>query len=216
MPLFAAELEKWWLSHGQDAIYRLVNPDEDGPRPHECGFAQAIQRRLRNFDNDKTIQDHLNSSWKSVLGSSSADYDVNPRKHLKDASRTIFRRLEDGGIDRSRAMEGLGYLDSMEIQRCQLIEATKLAMKTGFAEQHHKHVIEELHRTATHHFSLFHMGFRVCVSDSYVVLLSGLNILTNTADHLGRSGNHLQAEARGSQNNGLFELFVSTIRYHSR
>lgn len=166
MPSFAAELEEWWLNHGHEAISHLVDPSSDGPKPHECGFAQAIQRRLRSFDNDKTVRDHLQSSWKAVRDSRNTEYDVNPQRHLQNASRGIFRRPEEGGIDRSKAMEGLSYLDAMEIQRLRLVEATKIAMSISSPEAHHKHIIEELHRTATHHFGLFHMGFRVCVSDT--------------------------------------------------
>lgn len=163
MPPFATELEQWWLTFGLEALTRLVTLTDNDPKPHECGFAQALQRRLRSFDNSQAIRADILEKWPKIRAARGIDYDVNPRKHLREASHGIFRRLEDGGIDYARATDGLGFLDAMEVHRLRLHEATRIAMGAGAPEKQQAHVVEELHRTATLHYGQFHMGFRICV-----------------------------------------------------
>ncbi|KAF7562373.1 hypothetical protein G7046_g1732 [Stylonectria norvegica] len=160
MPPFAAELEEWWLSCGLASLTSLVDSNELDLIPQDCGFAQALQRILRNFDNDRTLQDDIQATWPAIRAARGIDYNANPRKRLKEASRSIFQRSEDGGIDASRVMDGLGYLDAMEIHRLRLVKATKAAMQAASPEERHYQVVEELHQTATRHFGHFHMGFR--------------------------------------------------------
>ncbi|CAM1509133.1 Fc.00g028720.m01.CDS01 [Cosmosporella sp. VM-42] len=162
MPPFAAELEEWWLSCGYEPLTRLVDSADSDPKPKECGFAQAIQRKLRNFDNDRVIRADIQATWPAIRAARGIDYEANPRKRLKEASRSIFKRPEDGGLNQLQAMDGLGYLDAMEVHRLRLVEATKIAMDAGAPEASQVQVIKELHSTATAHYGHFHMGFRIC------------------------------------------------------
>ena len=163
MPPFAAELEEWWLSCGYEPLTRLVQPTERDPKPKECGFAQAMQRKLRNFDHDRAMEADIQATWPAIRAARGIEYAANPRKRLKEASRSIFKRPEDGGMDQGQVMDGLGYLDAMEVHRLRLVETTKIAMDSGVPEDSQVQVIKELHHTATIHYGHFHMGFRICV-----------------------------------------------------
>lgn len=164
MPYCAADLEAWWLAHGRDALDKLVSPQGLGLEPRECGFAQAVQHRLRVFDNDHEIEKALRSSLNKMAAAKALKLEFNPRRKMHEATRTIFRKPEDGGVDHSRALEGLEYLDLMELHRRRLLAATRAAMAVGVPEEHHPHVIEELHRQTAFRYRQFHMGLRACVS----------------------------------------------------
>lgn len=165
MPPFAPELEEWWLGHGYDALTRLVDPGDDALKPEECGFAQDVQRRLRALDNDHLLQAKLKEAWPAIRAARGINYVANPRKQLKEASSTIFKPVEDGGMDQSRVLEGLGYLDAMEVHRLRFLKATRSAMEVTTPEKRHLQVVDELDRQATIHYRHFHLGFRTCVSD---------------------------------------------------
>lgn len=164
MPPSATYLEDWWLSNGHGALSRLVDRNDLGLSPRDVGFAQAAQRKLRVFDNDRDLQDRLHADWHAALESQGIDFDANPRKRLKDAAHDIFKSTQDGGINNDRVLEGLGYLDATEIRRLRLLTATQLAMESSVTEDKQSQIIEELHRTASNRYRQFHMGLRACVS----------------------------------------------------
>ncbi|WZH42467.1 uncharacterized protein QYS62_003463 [Fusarium acuminatum] len=163
MPPYAAELETWWSGSGLEALTHLVNDDSDELNPRQCGFAQLLQTRLLTFDNDRTIQTQIQKAWPAIRATRGIDYDANTRKYAKYIASTIFRKPTDGGIDFDRVMDGLGYLDAMEIRRLRLLMATRKAMETGTPSEASAQVVEELDRTATANFRHLHAGFRTCV-----------------------------------------------------
>ncbi|KAF7550407.1 hypothetical protein G7Z17_g5744 [Cylindrodendrum hubeiense] len=163
MPPFAPELEEWWLGSGYEALIQLVAPGDDAIDPQECGFAQHIQRRLCALDNDRALQADLEAAWPTIRIMRGINYVANPRKRLKEASTSIFRQVEDGGIDLSRVLEGLGYLDAMEVHRLRLMKATRGAMEITAPEKRHLQVVDELDRQASIHYRHFHLGFRTCI-----------------------------------------------------
>jgi hypothetical protein len=163
MPPYAAELETWWSGSGLEALTHLVNDDSDELNPRQCGFAQLLQTRLLTFDNDRTIQTQIQKAWPAIRATRGIDYDANTRKYAKYIASTIFRKPADGGIDFDRVMDGLGYLDAMEIRRLRLLMATRKAMETGTPSEASAQVVEELDRTATANFRHLHAGFRTCV-----------------------------------------------------
>ncbi|CAJ0555136.1 Ff.00g052010.m01.CDS01 [Fusarium sp. VM40] len=163
MPPYAAELETWWSGSGLEALTRLVNDDSDELNPRQCGFAQQLQTRLLTFDNDRAIQTQIQKAWPAIRTARGVDYDANTRKYAKYITSTIFRKPTDGGIDFNRVMDGLGYLDAMEIRRLRLLAATRKAMETGTPSEASAQVVEELDRTATANFRHLHAGFRTCV-----------------------------------------------------
>ncbi|KAH6997208.1 hypothetical protein EDB80DRAFT_585506 [Ilyonectria destructans] len=162
MPPFAPELEEWWLGRGYDALTRLVDPGDDALKPQECGFAQDVQRRLCALDNDRALQAEIKEAWPAIRAARGINYVANPRKQLKEASGTIFKPVEDGGMDQSRVLEGLGYLDAMEVHRLRFMKATRSAMEATAPEKRHLQVVDELDRQATIHYRHFHLGFRTC------------------------------------------------------
>ncbi|KAH7146396.1 hypothetical protein EDB81DRAFT_883816 [Dactylonectria macrodidyma] len=161
MPPFAAELEEWWLTSGHEILTRLLDPNND-LNPQECGFAQDVQRKLRALDNDPALQAEIKAAWPAIRSAKGINYGANPRKHLKEASSNIFRHTGDGGIDRSRLLDGLGYLDAMEFHRLRLMKATKSAMETTALEKHQAQLVDELDHHASTHYRRFHMVFRIC------------------------------------------------------
>ncbi|KAM0216127.1 hypothetical protein ACHAQD_008041 [Fusarium lateritium] len=163
MPPYAAELETWWSGSGLEALTHLVNDDTDELNPRQCGFAQQLQTRLLTFDNDRTIHTQIQKAWPAIRAARGVDYDANTRKYAKYIASTIFRKPDNGGIDFDRVMDGLGYLDAMEIRRLRLLAATRKTMETGTPSEASAQVIEELDRTATANFRHLHAGFRTCV-----------------------------------------------------
>ncbi|KAH6896873.1 hypothetical protein B0T10DRAFT_583522 [Thelonectria olida] len=163
MPPFAAELEEWWLGPGSEALTSLVDPGGTAPKPQECGFAQDIRHRLCSFDNNRALQADLEAAWPAIRAARSINYSANPRKHLKEASRNIFLRAEDGAMNKSRVMDGLGYLDAMEAHRLHLMKATKRVIDHSTTSDQHLLAIKELHRQALVHYGHFHLGFRTCI-----------------------------------------------------
>jgi hypothetical protein len=150
MPPYPDELEEWWLTGGRDALRRLIDVSEVGSKPREFGFSQAIQHRLRAFDTEREIHNELILRLPEIRASRQIDFSANPRKSMTEASQNIFKKPEDGGMDYSRALEGLGQLDAMEFHRRRLLAATSKAISRGFPLTNHQRVIQELDRTARH------------------------------------------------------------------
>ncbi|KAF5642846.1 hypothetical protein F52700_3072 [Fusarium sp. NRRL 52700] len=163
MPPYAAELETWWLGIGYEALKQLVNDEPDDLNSRQCGFAQQMQTRLLAFDNDQTIQVSLQTTWPAIRAARGVDYDANSRKNSKYIASNIFRKPHDGGIDFERAMDGLGYLDAIEIRRLRLLEATHAAMETTSPTESQLQMLQELGRTSTANFRLLHAGFRAYI-----------------------------------------------------
>ncbi|KAG5809278.1 hypothetical protein H9Q74_005662 [Fusarium xylarioides] len=163
MPPYPAELETWWLGIGYEALKQLVNDESDDLNSRQCGFAQQMQTRLLAFDNDQTIQASLQTTWPAIRAARGVDYDANSRKNSKYIAYNIFRKPHDEGIDFERAMDGLGYLDAIEIRRLRLLEATHAAMETISPTESQLQMLQELDRTSTANFRLLHAGFRACI-----------------------------------------------------
>ncbi|POR35528.1 Uncharacterized protein TPAR_04232 [Tolypocladium paradoxum] len=163
MPPCAADVEQWWLVDGIDALSRLVDASDLRVKPQECGFAQVVHRKLRAFDNDPEIEDALCECMADISAKKAFPDEFNPRKKMHTAMRWIFRKPNSEGIDFSRAMDGLEYLDSMETHRRRLVAATTLAMLTGVPDAHHPPIIAELQRQTAFRYRQFHMGFRACI-----------------------------------------------------
>ncbi|EWG52899.1 hypothetical protein FVEG_11486 [Fusarium verticillioides 7600] len=163
MPPYPAELETWWLGIGYEALKQLVNGESDDLDSRQCGFAQQMQTRLLAFDNDQTIQASIQTAWPAIRAARGVDYDANSRKNSKYIASNIFRKPHDGGIDFERAMDGLGYLDAIEIRRLRLLEATHAAMETILPTESQLQMLQELDRTSTANFRLLHAGFRAFI-----------------------------------------------------
>ncbi|KAJ4269630.1 hypothetical protein NW762_001298 [Fusarium torreyae] len=163
MPPYAAELEAWWLGTGYEALVRLINDEDDGLNPRQCGFAQQMQRRLLTFDNSRAIHAQIERDWPAIREARGVDYHANTRKNIKYISCNIFRKSKDGGIDYAHVMDGLGYLDAMEIRRLRLLEATQVAIEVASPGANRLQMLEELDRTASVNFRHLHAGFRTCI-----------------------------------------------------
>ncbi|KAF4967532.1 hypothetical protein FSARC_4917 [Fusarium sarcochroum] len=163
MPPYAAELETWWLGSGYETLIHLINYEDDDLSPRQCGFAQRMQRRLLTFDNNRVVHAQIQRAWPAIREARGVDYDANTRKYIKYISCNIFRKPKDGGIDYDRVMDGLGYLDAMEIRRLCLLEATHVAIETASPGENRLQMLEELDRTTSINFRHLHAGFRTCV-----------------------------------------------------
>ncbi|KAI5456422.1 hypothetical protein BGZ63DRAFT_458208 [Mariannaea sp. PMI_226] len=181
MPPFAAELEAWWLGPGFEAIQHLIHPEQSATKPQECGFDQDIRCRLCAFDNDRSLQADLERAWPAIRAARGINYFANFRKNFKEASQNIFKRTEDGGMSLCRVMEGLGYLDAMELHRFQLLEALHRATSNSAFEDPRLEAIQELDRQAVIHYRHFHLGLRTCV------LIDNLSQLRGEADRIPRT-----------------------------
>lgn len=164
MPAYAADLEQWWLTSGREAISRLLDLENLDFKPRECGFAQEVQHKIREFDANNDIYDALEGKLEESSNVHGVSLTANHRKLMKEALCEIFKSPVDGGLVESLAVEGLGYLDAVEEHRRRLVSATRSTIEdTGFVHAH-VDIIEELDRAATFHYGQFHMGFRACVS----------------------------------------------------
>ncbi|KAK5995492.1 hypothetical protein PT974_03900 [Cladobotryum mycophilum] len=164
MQPYPLEIEQWWLEFGQNLLAELVHEDAlGGISSRECGFAQAVQRKIRAFDNDKGLQEQVCAGLVGISGSRTTNYLANTRKLLGDSIAQIFRNPDDEGINVELAMEGLGYLDAMETQRYRLVAATQEALEACEPGDSNAAVVEELHRAATKRYAQFHMGFRATI-----------------------------------------------------
>lgn len=163
MPPYAADLETWWLGSGHDAIKDLLNGVADDLNPRQCGFAQQLRTRLLLFDKNLDIQAQIKKEWPAIRAARGVDYDGNTRKYAKYITSTIFRKPQNGGIDFDLAMNGLGYLDAMEIRRLRLLEATNTAIRAVSSREGRPPMLEELERTSSANFKHLHAGLRTYV-----------------------------------------------------
>ncbi|PFH58907.1 hypothetical protein XA68_13056 [Ophiocordyceps unilateralis] len=124
MPPRAADVEGWWLRPGYQAIVQVVDASELPVRSHQCGYAQAVQQRLRAFDHSHELADSLSEAMATLAANGAFARDFNPRKKVHETMRCIFRRPDDGGINGDRALDGLEFLDAMEMHRQRLVSAT--------------------------------------------------------------------------------------------
>lgn len=130
----------------------------------QCGYAQAIQSRLRAFDGNKDVSALIKESLSSFgVMNSTVDYFSNPRRNLVHASKYIFTDQVTEDVAYDRAMEGLTYLDVMERQRILLVNETRRQIENEHISEHAARLFEELNSAANLHFSQFYMGFRACV-----------------------------------------------------
>ncbi|VUC25450.1 unnamed protein product [Clonostachys rosea] len=160
MPPYPIELQKWWISSGYDFLTKLFEIDHLNCKQRDVGFAQTVQRRLRAFDNDHTIHEQLQGAIPDIRKSLCIRYDSNRRKKLKEAAHYVFRRPNNGGLVQEHALEGLGYLDAMEIHGVTLFTAAKLSAESEACEPGFFELAEELHQAASKRYGQFHMGFR--------------------------------------------------------
>ncbi|KAF4589240.1 hypothetical protein GQ602_003129 [Ophiocordyceps camponoti-floridani] len=171
MPPCPADLEAWWLGPGLPSLVHLVDATELPVTPKQCGFPQAVQQRLRAFDNSQELVGSLADAMADLAAEKAFSHDFNPRKKMHEAMRCIFRRQEDGGIDSDRALEGLEYLDAMEMHRQRLLKATSIASEVSPPDAQQSQLINELHRQATFHYRQLHMGLRASMVFTTVVLM---------------------------------------------
>lgn len=175
MPLFAAELADWWLGEGQEFLPDLLQKDPSQPRPSEVGFAQAVQRKLRAFDNDQTIHDALEIYLRRIESCGQAQYDGSAADLLQSAISKIFtplsqRALADDAGD-SNDLLGLGYLDAAELHRIRIIQDGRAALDDRHAGFRQAKILDELHESANTNYRSLYLGFRVHVSCSLLSIL---------------------------------------------
>ncbi|KAG8670133.1 hypothetical protein FPOAC2_09475 [Fusarium poae] len=163
MPPYAADLENWWLGSGYDFIKQLIDTVTDGLDPRQCGFAQEIKTQLLSFDSDPAIAEQIKKDWPAIHAARGVDYDANSRKYAKRVASTIFRRPENGGINFDLAMDGLGYLDAIEIRRLRILNAVDEAIQAGPREEDRSPMLEEIGRTSFTNFKKLHAGLRTCI-----------------------------------------------------
>lgn len=161
MPPYAADLETWWLGSGYHIIKELMNTATSGLDPWQCGFAPQMKSRLVAFDQDTATITQIKKDWPAIHAARCIDYDANSRKYAKYVASTIFQKPEDGGINFDLAMNGLGYLDAIEIRRLRLIEAADVAIQA--ASETWPPMLHELERTSSANFKKLHGGLRICV-----------------------------------------------------
>ncbi|CEF86933.1 unnamed protein product [Fusarium graminearum] len=161
MPPYAADLETWWLGSGYHLIKELMNTATSGLDPWQCGFAPQMKSRLVAFDQDTATIAQIKKDWPAIRAARCIDYDANSRKYAKYVASTIFRKPENGGINFDLAMNGLGYLDAIEIRRLRLIEAADVAIQD--ASETWPPMLHELERTSSANFKKLHGGLRVCI-----------------------------------------------------
>lgn len=164
MPPFAPEYYQWWMTDGYDFVIELLDQDKLPFKSSDVGYLQAIQHNLRAFDNNQVWREKQRGDLIRICRLRSIDYDENPRKLLKEAASSIFKKTEDGGIDYGFALEGLAYLDAMEVCRLRLQATVQLAVEETAEDDGNLKIIEVLHRVASKRYSKFHMGLRACVS----------------------------------------------------
>ena len=169
MPPSPLELQYWWLDSGRESLEHLLDRQDLSLGPRDVGFAQFVQRKLRQFDHDEVLQNRLRSDWLAGRSRRAKGSDSNPRRRLKEALATVFRRNEDGGLLFERALEGLAGIDAAEIHRLRLVTATKLALEPVI-QCTQKHIFEALQDTAAKRYGEFHMGFRASVGGIHLCL----------------------------------------------
>ncbi|KAK1248639.1 hypothetical protein MKX08_006859 [Trichoderma sp. CBMAI-0020] len=160
MPLTPQQYLEWWLTSSIDALKELMDRETLELAPQHAGFDTHVARRLRNFDNDvqlrEALRQHVNQ--KSLL--QVFDLSSNPRNKLRELTLTVFKKLEDGGVDLKGVMQGLAELNMVELRRRRLVAETPLTFKPNHAAFGSAAMIQELNKKATEKFGQFYVGFR--------------------------------------------------------
>ncbi|KAG5915392.1 hypothetical protein E4U53_004490, partial [Claviceps sorghi] len=166
MPSYLAALETQWLTTNFPHLLRLVDATDISLNPRECGYDQAIQRKLRNFDSDPNrdigaADDDGRHCLESLVQATFPPLRGNVRGKLAQARR-IFRAPEEGGLWYERAFRGLEVLEEVEVHRQRLVRATRAELGRISARErdHSAQVVEQLHTQATEHFKACQLGFR--------------------------------------------------------
>lgn len=165
MPPSPAQLQGWWLSAGWEQLCAIFDSD-DGPSPNQVGFAQAAQRKLRAFDHDVALHDCFRDDWNRTHEEGLFAVEANPRQRLLRTTQEIFRPSNHGGLDYSRAMEGLGDLDAAEVHRLTLMNSFQVALDEGSGGQKSSLLVNELYTASTKRYAELHLGFRALVSST--------------------------------------------------
>lgn len=168
MPPYPIDLFYFWneTPAAQRLLHELADKYSLGLNPKDCGYAQAIQSRLRSFDNNKEISDMIKEALPGLSAANHGiDYFSNPRKNLLETARSIFVDSNLGSVDFDRVMEGLTFLDVMERQRIVLTDETRQRISQQAVGESTVRLFEELHNAAVLHYEQFYKGFRACVSE---------------------------------------------------
>ncbi|PTB69031.1 hypothetical protein BBK36DRAFT_1192853 [Trichoderma citrinoviride] len=160
MPITPQEHLEWWLTTGLDALKELVDKETVGCSPQHVGFEGIIQRRQRGFDNDAKLLEALRQYADRLASHQAPDVSCNPRNKLRELSLNTFKKLEDGGLDLDRVLEGLADLNVVELRRRRLVADTPLTFKPNHPAYPSAAMIQELNKKATEKFATFYMGFR--------------------------------------------------------
>ncbi|KAL6897153.1 hypothetical protein GGI43DRAFT_424187 [Trichoderma evansii] len=160
MPLTPQEYLEWWLTSSLDRLKELTDKETLECTPQEVGFEQAIQRRLRAFDNDGDLREALRLHVKRLSFRQVSDLSCNLRNKLRELTLTVFKKPEDGGLDPKGVMQGLSDLNIVEIRRRRLVAETPLTFKPNHPAFGSAAMIQELNKKATEKFGQFYMGFR--------------------------------------------------------
>ncbi|KAG5924427.1 hypothetical protein E4U42_004645 [Claviceps africana] len=166
MPSYLAALETQWLTTNFPHLLRLVDAADIGLTRLECGYDQAIQRKLRNFDSDQNRDMAAGGDdGRHCLGrpvqAAFPPLRGNVRGKLAEVRR-IFRAPEEGGLWYEGAFRGLEVLEEVEVHRQRLVRATRaeLGRISAHERDHSAQVVEQLHTQATEHFKACQLGFR--------------------------------------------------------
>ncbi|KAL7817143.1 hypothetical protein V8C26DRAFT_434862 [Trichoderma gracile] len=160
MPATPQQYLEWWLTTGLGALKELVDKETVGCSPQHVGFEAIIQRRQRGFDNDAKLLEALRQYVDRLASRQAPEASCNPRNKLRELSLNTFKRLEDGGLDLDRVLEGLADLNVVELRRRRLVADTPLTFKPGHPAHSSAMMIQELNQKTTEKFNTFFMGFR--------------------------------------------------------
>ncbi|KAG5938187.1 hypothetical protein E4U60_001443 [Claviceps pazoutovae] len=157
-----AALEEQWLTKAFHHLLQLVDTTDIDITRRDCGFDQVIQRKLRDFDSNRTIDAARDGHLvEAAPASTPPPLCGNVRGKLVEA-REIFRAPDDGGLQFDEAFRGLEVLEEVEIHRQRLVKATRteLGRISGHERHHSAQVVEQLDTQATEHYKACQLGFR--------------------------------------------------------
>ncbi|KAG5980786.1 hypothetical protein E4U55_003657 [Claviceps digitariae] len=166
MSSYLSALETQWLTTHFPHLLRLVDTADIGFSRRECGFEQALQRKLRNFDFDPGLirdmgRNNVHDATTTTPVVTAPPLRGNVRGKLAEVRR-ICRTLEEGGLQYERAFRALEVLEEVEVHRQRLVRATRaeLGRISGHERDHSAQVVEQLHVQATEHYKACQLGFR--------------------------------------------------------
>ncbi|KAK0382642.1 hypothetical protein NLU13_9948 [Sarocladium strictum] len=171
MPLFTAELSEFWLGEGQEYI-RDVLAEDLAERSSECGFPQAVQRKLRAFDSDVDIHDALSRHLSRVRDKDRSAYDPVLNNLLVKATDLFLKPSRLEALEYTTALLGLGYLDATEVYRLQMHRAALTSNSLSHDDGCKLRLLNELHEAARSSYRSFYLGFRVSILLNHMVTQS--------------------------------------------